>query len=79
MEYMLPGTLPWADLSTRDPGRASAFYTALLGWDVQALEGGPTPYRQVLVDGEGGGGIMPMPDEMPADVPASDFPASPTA
>ena len=70
MEYMLPGTLSWADLSTRDPEKAAAFYTALLGWDVQALEGGPTPYWQVLVDGEGEGGIMPMPDAMPADMPA---------
>jgi predicted enzyme related to lactoylglutathione lyase len=70
MEYMLPGTLSWNDLGTRDPKGAIDFYSKLLGWDIQPLEAGPMPYWVVNVDGQGEGGIMPMPDMVPAEVPA---------
>jgi hypothetical protein len=70
MEYMLPGTLSWNDLGTRDPQRAIDFYANLLGWDVQSMAQGPMPYWVVNVDGQGEGGIMPMPDMVPAEVPA---------
>ena len=30
-----PGSLTWNDLATPDPDAAAAFYTALLGWEVQ--------------------------------------------
>jgi len=70
MEYMVPGTLSWNDLGTRDPERAIDFYTNLLGWDIQPLEAGLMPYWVVKVDGQGQGGIMPMPEMVPPDVPA---------
>ena len=70
MEYMLPGTLFWNDLSTRDPERAIDFYTKLLGWDIQPLDAGPMPYWVVNVDGRGEGGIMPMPEMVPAEAPS---------
>jgi predicted enzyme related to lactoylglutathione lyase len=38
-----------------------------VGWDVQARDGGPTPYWVINVDGEGQGGMMPMPDMVPAE------------
>ena len=71
MEYMLPGTLSWCDLSTRDPQKAIDFYSKLVGWDIQAMApAGPMPYWIVNVGGQGGGGIMPMPEMVPADMPA---------
>lgn len=70
MEYMLPGTLSWNDLGTRDPQRAIDFYSKLLGWDVQPMTEGPMPYWVVNVNGKGEGGIMPMPGMVPAEVPA---------
>ncbi len=70
VEYMLPGTLAWSDLTTRDPEKAADFYAKWVGWDVKPMDAGPTPYWQVHIDGVGEGGIMPMPDTMPAAVPA---------
>lgn len=55
IEYLQPGMFSWADLTTRDPEKAVAFYTNLLGWDVQPMDAGSTPYWQVSVDGQGEG------------------------
>lgn len=60
--YGEPGTLAWTDLNTTDPAKAAAFYSALVGWDIAQMQQGPMPYWQVSVDGEGEGGIMPMPE-----------------
>lgn len=68
--YGKPGMLSWADLETRDPEKAADFYSRLLGWQVQEMNQGPEPYWQFNVDGQGEGGIMPMPEMVPADVPA---------
>jgi uncharacterized protein len=68
--YMQPGMLSWNDLGTRDPQKAVDFYTKLVGWDIQPMEAGPMPYWVVNVDGQGEGGIMPMPDMVPAEVPS---------
>lgn len=70
IEYMQPGTLSWNDLTTRDPEKAADFYRTLMGWDITPMDAGPTPYWQVTIDGEGEGGIMPMPDTMAPEVPA---------
>ena len=61
-----PGTIAWADLSTRDPQAAADFFTELLGWEVTTMTD-PGPYWQFSVDGEGEGGIMPMPEMMGPD------------
>lgn len=66
-----PGSLMWNDLSTRDPEQAAAFYTQLFGWKIDELEGGGQPYWQASVDGQPEGGIMPMPQNAPAQMPAS--------
>jgi len=68
--YGVPGALAWNDLETRDPARASAFFGKLLGWDIQRLDAGPMPYWQINVDGQGEGGISPMPEMVPAEAPA---------
>ncbi len=70
IEYMQPGTLSWNDLTTRDPQRAADFYKQLLGWEIQRMDAGPMPYWQVVVEGQGEGGIMPMPDTMPSEMPS---------
>jgi predicted enzyme related to lactoylglutathione lyase len=70
LAYGEPGTLSWCDLTTRDPEKAADFYSKLVGWEVRQLEGGGMPYWQVMVDGQGQGGIMPMPDMVPPEVPA---------
>jgi len=44
--------------------------TGLVGWEMKDLGMEPA-YWQVLVDGEGQGGIMPMPAGMPDSVPAN--------
>ncbi|MCL5735603.1 MAG: VOC family protein [Actinobacteria bacterium] len=70
MEYMMPGTLSWDDLGTRDPQRAIDFYSKLLGWDIEPMPGGQMPYWVVNIDGQGEGGVMPMPEMVPAEIPA---------
>jgi len=62
VEYLIPGGLSWNELNTPDPEGAAAFYASLLGWDIEEITGGTGPYRQVKVDGEGEGGIRPMPE-----------------
>ncbi len=61
-----PGTIAWADLSTRDPQAAADFFKELLDWEIVQM-GDPIPYWQFNVNGEGEGGVMGMPDMMPAD------------
>lgn len=68
--YGEPGAIAWSDLSTRDPEKAADFFTRLFGWNVKALDASPEPYWQIEVDGEGQGGIMPMPEMMPAQAPS---------
>ena len=67
--FMKAGSQAWNDLTTRDPKGAAEFYSTLFGWQIKQLEGGGQPYWQVFVDGEGQGGIMPMPEDMPAEMP----------
>ena len=70
MQYGMPGTLAYNDLVTRDPQKAAAFFTELVGWDVVKMDQGPSEYWQAKVDDKGVGGIMPMPDMVPPEVPA---------
>ena len=70
MTYSQPGTLSWTDLSTRDPEKAADFYSKLIGWDIERMESGPMPYWTVSIDGSAEGGIMPMPETVPGEVPA---------
>jgi hypothetical protein len=64
-----PGALCWNELATRDPETAKTFYTELLGWSYQQMEGG-MPYWIVFVGERSNGGIRPIGDDMPAEVPA---------
>lgn len=65
-----PGSFSWCELHTRDLPGASAFYASVFGWTSLEQEGGPMPYTEFQLDGTSVAGMMPMPDAVPADVPA---------
>ncbi|GAA2529250.1 MULTISPECIES: VOC family protein [Streptomyces] len=61
-----PGSLGWVELLTRAPQEAVAFYTSVFGWSVE-----PSPrYPRWGVDGTEFGGMVPMDDKFPHEVPA---------
>lgn len=60
-----PGTLCWNELNTRHMDAAKTFYADVFGWTYH----GDANYTGFEVDGRGVGGFMPMPDQVPADVP----------
>lgn len=67
------GSLCWNELHTRDTARAAAFYTAVVGWKAHtcASTGGPAYTEWVTASGQHTGGMMAMPAEVPAGVPAN--------
>ncbi len=65
-----PGSFCWNELQTRDTAAADRFYTDLIGWTSQTSEG-DMPYTEFKLDGESVAAMMPMPAEVPAQVPAN--------
>jgi predicted enzyme related to lactoylglutathione lyase len=66
-----PGARCWTELSTRDTKAAEAFYTQLFGWvPKHSPPGSPMEYTEFSVAGRPSVGMMVMPKEMPAFVPA---------
>ncbi|MDX6692036.1 MAG: uncharacterized protein QOG15_3493 [Solirubrobacteraceae bacterium] len=66
------GTVGWNELATRDAGAAADFYEAVFG--MQAAEsdpamGGPVDYRLWTVNGNTVGGLLPMGDRFPEEIP----------
>ncbi len=62
-----PFAYTWAELNTTDAGAAQSFYTAVFGWEPEALEGGEGfDYAMQKVDGRVVGGIMAMEGMPPA-------------
>lgn len=70
---MSHGTFVWNELLTRDVDGAKAFYESIVGWTFRPA---PLPGGTYWI-AEGAGrpvaGIMEMPPEMPASVPAHWF------
>jgi hypothetical protein len=62
-----PNTWSWSELWTRDVDKAKAFYAAAFGLGTEAF--GDT-YTIWTVDGRGVGGVITMPGDVPAEVPA---------
>lgn len=60
-----PGTPSWTDLTTSDPEAASAFYGAVIGWDV--VDPGPQfgGYRRLVREGRAAAGLMQAQEGMP--------------
>jgi predicted enzyme related to lactoylglutathione lyase len=65
-----PGALVWNELATRDTTAAVAFYTEVFGWKAETGDMGGMEYTSWMLGGEAIGGMMAMPDEVPAEVPA---------
>ena len=61
-----PGALTLNQLNTRDPERATAFYSELFGWRIEATSGTDTPYWGIYNGEQLNGGMMQLPDEAPA-------------
>jgi hypothetical protein len=65
------GLFGWADIMTRDPGRAIEFYEGLFGWTHvdQPTPMGP-PYTQFFKDGQLVCGLSPMMPGVPEEIGA---------
>jgi predicted enzyme related to lactoylglutathione lyase len=64
-----PSTMVWHELMTRDVEGAKAFYTQALGVGEQAVDDGVATYTMLTVEEQPVAGLMPMPGDVPADVP----------
>jgi len=65
-----PGALAWNELNTRDLPAAKAFYTTVFGWEAHDSDMGGMAYTEWKVGDRSVGGMMAMPDMVPAAVPA---------
>lgn len=64
------GSVRWIEVLTREPEIATPFYTAVLGWQAELVEREHTSYTLFTVEGEPVAGLLPMPDEVPAEAPS---------
>ena len=64
------GTVSWIELLTRDPRTAEPFYATVFGWRADTDPQGEVAYTVFSLDDEPVAGMMMMPDEVPAEVPA---------
>lgn len=65
-----PGTLSWNELTTRNADEALTFYPAVFGWEPSTHDMGPMgTYTEWQLEGRTIGGMMPMNDQIPAEVP----------
>jgi hypothetical protein len=64
-----PDTWCWNELNTRDTDKASSFYRHVFDWEPAKVDGMDyTEWKRD--DGVTVGGMLPMPDMVPAEVPA---------
>ncbi|MDQ1711802.1 MAG: uncharacterized protein QOE45_1252 [Frankiaceae bacterium] len=66
----VPGSYCWTELSTRDAEAAKKFYNDVFGWNAHAGSIDGNPYTEFKVGEKSVAGMMPMGDDMPAEVPA---------
>lgn len=64
-----PGTVTWNELNTRDVAAAKAFYPKVFGWGTHDNEMPGMTYTEWQVAGRTVGGMLPMPDMVPAQTP----------
>jgi predicted enzyme related to lactoylglutathione lyase len=65
-----PGSFCWNELQTRDTKAAEAFYAAVFGWGANTNDMDGMTYTEWKLDDVTIGGMMPMPAEVPEQVPA---------
>lgn len=63
-----PVSFCWNELLTKDVDKAKAFYTALFGWEISAIEDAPVEYYVITNAGRINGGIIPWSPQL-GDVP----------
>jgi hypothetical protein len=64
------GDFSWSELLTRDFEGSRKFYADLLGWEMKSNPMGEGDYMVIKAGGQGVGGIMTMPKQVPAEVPS---------
>ena len=64
-----PGAFCWNELNVRDPDAAKAFYGALFGWEAVTDPAAAGAYFEWKLGGKTIGGMLPMNDEWPAEMP----------
>jgi len=64
-----PGSVSWNELATRNSDQAIVFYSDVFGWTADAQPMGDMPYTVWMLDGNPVGGMMPMGDMFPPEVP----------
>jgi uncharacterized protein len=65
-----PGAVTWNELHTHDVDGAKAFLNAVFGWEPNDQDFGGMTYTVLMLGENGIGGMMPMADDVPAEVPA---------
>jgi uncharacterized protein len=65
-----PGAWCWNELDTRDVDGAKEFYRSVFGWEPVTSDMGGMSYTEFKLDGKSIAGMMPMPEQVPAEVPA---------
>lgn len=55
------GAMSWNELATRDLDKAKAFFNALLGWEIEKMDG--MDYYVIKNKGRMNGGMLPMTEE----------------
>jgi predicted enzyme related to lactoylglutathione lyase len=69
--FETPGDFSWTELMTRDLKAAREFYSKVLGWEMEESPMGEgSTYVILKAGGKGIGGMMDMPEKVPAEVPA---------
>ena len=66
-----PGAVAWCELLTLDPHTAVGFYDAVFGW--QAVLDAASGYSTFRHGDSDVGGMLPMPEEVPAEAPSHWF------
>ncbi len=64
-----PGSICWRELATRDLPAAMEFYSKLFGWNLPQTKVTPMDYKEIIMDDVAYGGMMPINENWPADVP----------
>ena len=64
------GQFLWVELLTRDAAKATAFLGELLNWKAQEVDMPGGKYTLLFSEGRSASGMMPMPPQVPAEVPS---------
>ena len=63
--------MTWNELQVRDPEAHKAFYKGVFGWTPVATDQGPIDYTMFNSGEAGVGGMLTLPPEVPANIPAA--------